>query len=75
MDEVLDKYTEGKLEYQKDKVMLVVEDIEGKMVITHTIMDAQDVFELVVFMIGKLSDYTGMKYNDIVKDLMEKESK
>ena len=73
MDEVLDEYTEGKLEYQRDKVMLVVEDIEGKMVITHTIMDAQDVFELVVFMIGKLSDYTGMKYNDIVEDLREKE--
>jgi len=69
--EILDEYTEGKLDYQRDSVLLVVEDIEGAMMITHTTMDAEDVFQLMVFMAGKLSEYTGLPYNEVIENLKE----
>ena len=72
-EELVDSYIEGKLEYQRDNVLLVVEDIEGSMVITHTTMDAEDVFQLMVFLGGKLAKYTGLSYNEVISDLREKE--
>jgi hypothetical protein len=71
-DEVmLDEWTEGKLDYQRDSVLLVVEDIDNAMVITHTKLDAEDVWQLLVFMADKLSKYTGLPYNEVIENLKE----
>ena len=72
-EQILSEYEEGKLEYQKDSVLLVVEDVNNSMLITHTKMDAEDVFQLTIYMIGKLAEYTGQDYNSVVEDLKEKE--
>jgi len=72
-EDILDEWDEGKLEYQRDSVLLVVEDIDNSMLITHTKMDSEDIVQLVVFMIDKLSRFSGIAYNEILEDLKEKE--
>jgi len=56
------------VEYMKDDVLLLVESIDGSMVITHANMDAEDTYHMVTYLVGKLSDITGQGYNSTLDD-------
>ena len=59
------------VEYMKDDVLLLVESIDGSMVITHANMDAEDTYHMVTYLVGKLSDITGQTYNQVCEDIKE----
>ena len=64
-----DEYEE--VEYMRDDVLLLVESVDGSMIITHANMDAEDTYHMVTYLIGRLSDITGQEYNQVLEDLKE----
>ena len=61
------------VEYQRDDVLLLVESIDGSMVITHANMDIGDTYRMAIYLVGRLSDITGQGYNETLDDLKELE--
>ena len=55
----------------KDDVLLLVESVDGSMVITHANMGAEDTYHMVTYLVGRLSDITGQGYNSTLDDLKE----
>jgi len=64
----------GEVEFMKDDVLLLVESIDGSMVITHANMGAEDTYHMATYLVGRLSDITGQEYNQVLNDLKEEES-
>ena len=58
-------------DYIRDDVKLVVETVEESLVITYADLEAQDVYDLAILFIGRLSDMTGQTYNQVCTDLKE----
>ena len=63
----------GEVEYMKDDVLLLVESVDGSMVITHANMNAEDTYHMTTYLVGRLSDITGQEYNQVLSDLKETE--
>ena len=59
------------LEYQRDTVKLVVENIEDNLVMSYADLDMEDMFYLTQYFIDKLSSMTGQEYNQVLEDLKE----
>ena len=59
------------VEYMREGVNLVVQTEGDEMKITHSDLSAEQTWRLIIFLIDKLSAYTGIRYNDIVSDLRE----
>ena len=59
------------VEYQRDDVLLLVESVDGSMVITHANMDATDTYHMVTYLVGRLADITGQTYNQVCEDIKE----
>ena len=74
-DEVDDRYNKLSIDagdYDKQGINLIVETVGNEMKLTHSNMNAHQVWELIIFLIDKLSRYSGVPYNDVVEDLKEK---
>ena len=64
-------YDEEVVEYMKDDVLLLVESIDGNMVITHANLMVGDTYRMAIYLVGRLSDITGQGYNSTLDDLKE----
>ena len=67
----MDKEEYEEVEYMKEDVLLLVESVDGSMVITHANMDMQDTYHMTTYLVGRLSDITGQTYNQVCEDIKE----
>ena len=65
-------FEEGSVvEYTDPRVNLVVESDEGGMYITHANLSPEQTWHLIVFLINRFSDVSGIPYNEVCSDLTE----
>jgi len=72
-DDIIEETYYDDVESHKDKVLLIVETIGNKMVITEANLELNDAFHLTVYMVGELSRMTGQPYNQVCNDIKELE--
>lgn len=61
------------IESYKDKILLIVETIGNKTVITEANLELNDAYHLTIYMVGELSRMTGQPYNQVCNDIKEVE--
>ena len=64
-----DEYEE--VTYMREDVLLLVESVDGSMVITHANMDITNLYHLTTYLVEQMSKRTGVSYNETCDDIKE----
>jgi len=72
-DDIIEESYYDDIESNKDKVLLIVETIGDRMVITEANLELQDAYNLTIYLVGELSRMTSQPYNQVCNDIKELE--
>jgi len=55
----------------KEDVLLLVESVDGSMVITHANLTLKDTYDLTLYLLEQMSRITGVDYNETCDNMKE----